>query len=214
MEEVRSRVDSIIINGLLVTSNDTGTDPSQIYSKSRMEKIVCDELVEYIFEWVGFDVKEWFDSDEGKLEMCTRVLHAYYPAITCLDCEFLEEFYMCWDCFVVSEHVNHEYKRCYSRFFEMTCYCGDVDSCKAHSTCSKHSKAVTSGTVLPEAYLTKFGYIIQYLCELFEKICTMDFPVFDNHMEEMLEAYLLAKDSDTTPDVCKDQVEKCQNFAI
>ncbi|KII72156.1 hypothetical protein RF11_10249 [Thelohanellus kitauei] len=80
------RIGSIIVNGLLVTSNDNGTDVSKIYAKTKLETLGGVPLEEYLFEDFGSDIKHGFDSEEGNLGMCTKVSAPDEPLDSCLDC--------------------------------------------------------------------------------------------------------------------------------
>ncbi|KII71328.1 E3 ubiquitin-protein ligase UBR1 [Thelohanellus kitauei] len=199
MEDIKSRLDSIIINGLLVTSNDTEIDVSQVYGKNKLMKLVGVPLENYIFEGCDLDFKQWFQSKECNLEACTKVLTPYSFIYTCLDCRVNEIGHACEDCFRRSVHFYHEHElRCYDSIYK-TCDCGHLDAWKSHPTCPKHIKAERSEGVLPEPFISKLTYIIQYLCQLFEEICTENDSIFDNHMENMLETYLRAKCSNLIP---------------
>ncbi|KII67081.1 E3 ubiquitin-protein ligase ubr-1 [Thelohanellus kitauei] len=201
MEEIKRRIDEITINGLLVTSNDSGTYVSQIYSKERLESLVGQFLEKYVFEGFGFMVKGWLYSNSGSLNMCTKMFDKGDEIFECLDCRGNGKCVLCYECFLNSQHVNHEYKHWISDFTYATCGCGDVNAWNGHSTCSNHAKHDELEDEISESFLKKIRRVIQYLCELLEKIGHHNDSVLDYHLEEMLNTYLLMKGSCTLPNI-------------
>ncbi|KII65634.1 E3 ubiquitin-protein ligase UBR1 [Thelohanellus kitauei] len=214
MEEIRSRIESIIINGLLVTSNDSEKDIRLIYSKTKLDTLVGSPLEDYIFEGSGPDIKQWFESDEGNLGMCTKVLTFDDPMYFCLECRAHDSCRICENCFQKSEHVNHEYKDYIAYCGDWTCDCGHADAWKCNATCSQHMKSDKSDGVILEPFLTRITHIFQYLCELLEEICTDDHSVLDHRIEKMLENYLSTKDSNSEPDMDEDQGINSRNTEL
>ncbi|KII61020.1 E3 ubiquitin-protein ligase UBR1 [Thelohanellus kitauei] len=214
MEEVKRRIDIIIINGLLIASNDSATGVSEIYSKSRLENLVGGPLKKYVFEGFDPDINEWFDSDSGGLPVCTKIFHPRDQVYTCLDCRSNNTFIICYDCFQHSEHVKHNYIHWKSTRAGDTCDCGDVDAWIRHAACTRHGKTDGAEKELPGAFITKFRYIIIYLCELLKKICTEDSSVFDLHMEEILGTYLSLIELNSETNNAQNLVIRGQNVAI
>ncbi|KII63745.1 E3 ubiquitin-protein ligase UBR2 [Thelohanellus kitauei] len=212
--KIKNRIDNIIINGLLVASNDYSTEIDKLYSTVQLEYLVGTFLKEYLFEGFGPDIKQWFDSDEGNTNMCTKVIPVGDSVYICQDCQFKEKSIICYNCFLHSEHVNHEYAVLKSTYDERICHCGDEYAWKAHSSCSKHIKSDRSKIVLSANFLNKFSNIMQYLCELIGKICTDDFSIFDNHIEEILNNYLRVNGMRTTPNIYRNRVKRYPNFVI
>ncbi|KII62365.1 E3 ubiquitin-protein ligase UBR1 [Thelohanellus kitauei] len=110
MDEIKRRIDNIFINGLLVTTNESGKHVNQLFSNARLETLVGARLKEFIFEEHGPAVKAWFYSDFGALEMCTKVFKPGENVYTCIDCQKNGTCTMCYDCFQHSEHVHHKNK--------------------------------------------------------------------------------------------------------
>ncbi|KII62947.1 E3 ubiquitin-protein ligase ubr-1 [Thelohanellus kitauei] len=195
MEEVRRRIDNIIINGLLVTSNDTGADANKIYSNDKLETLVGVPLEEYIFEGFDPEIKQWFDSDEGNLETCTKIIGEGEPVFMCIDCQRHDLCCLCEYCFLHSEHKNHDYQFMEASFSGHICGCGVKIFWRHHSACTRHKKKDKWEVGLPEIFMDRFGCIIKYLCELLEKICTVDTLVLDSHMEQIIDTYIQPKNS-------------------
>ncbi|KII72153.1 E3 ubiquitin-protein ligase UBR1 [Thelohanellus kitauei] len=208
MEETKRRIDSIIVQGLLITSNDTGTDVNQIYANHKLETLVAVPLKEYILEGFGPEIKHWFDSNEGNLETCTQVIAAGDFVYLCKDCHRHDLCCICEFCFRDSEHTNHRYEVMKAGFSGYICNCGEKDLWRDHSNCTRHKKFEKSEKGIPEAFLTKFGCIIKYLCELLEKICTADPLVFDRYMETMVETYIRSVDSQPSQKDDKKSIKK------
>ncbi|KII75152.1 hypothetical protein RF11_10446 [Thelohanellus kitauei] len=213
MEEIKRRIDKIIIYGLVITSNDKGKNINQIYSEARLQKIVGDSLEQFVFEGFGLDIMEWFNSDEGNVERCTNVNLEGDPFYLCEDMDSQEELFICYDCFLHSGNLNHQYIPCESTNIEMSCGCGSLNTSECHATCSKHFKTYGS-EVLPETFLNKFSYIIQYCCELLAELCTNDHSVLDNHMEAMLEAYVGLVGLNATSNIFNNRKITSLNHAI
>ncbi|KII72155.1 E3 ubiquitin-protein ligase UBR1 [Thelohanellus kitauei] len=220
MEEIKRRIESIIIDGLLVTSNDSEKDIRLIYSKTRLYTLVGSPLEDYIFEGSGPDIKQWFESDEGNLGMCTKILTFEDHMYKCLECRGHDSCRLCEDCLKNPEHVNHEYEDHIAYCTDWTCDCGNVDVWKCHATCSKHMKVDQSRGVVIEPFITKITIIFQYLCELLGEICTDDHSVLDRRMENILGNHLSTKDRNYEQNINEDQniintdTERYANTAI
>ncbi|KII63970.1 E3 ubiquitin-protein ligase UBR1 [Thelohanellus kitauei] len=194
MDETKRRIDNIIINGLMVTSNDEERYISQYFSRNRLEVVVREPLKEYILEELDPNIKALFYLESRDLKTCFKIFDPADEVYSCLDCQNNVNCVMCYDCFLCSEHVNHKHEHWKSTKMGLACDCGDTDLWRCNSTCSKHMKAETSFDVLPETFLKKFCNILTYLSELLEDICTGDFSVLDNHMEVILSSYLQLMD--------------------
>ncbi|KII68620.1 E3 ubiquitin-protein ligase UBR1 [Thelohanellus kitauei] len=189
MEERKDKIDAIIINGLMVTSNDKRNSVKEIYDKDRLLTLVGVPLKQYLFEGFSPDVKEWFDSDDGKLSKCNNVIFKDDLSSRCIECERHNECRICEDCFLHSDHLNHSYLKLELFFGMNTCDCGELESWKKHSTCSLHKKTDRSEIEAPETFFTKLGFIAKYCCEILEKICTEDHSVLDDEIVKMLSRY-------------------------
>ncbi|KII62744.1 E3 ubiquitin-protein ligase UBR1 [Thelohanellus kitauei] len=189
-EEVRRNIENFIVNGLLITSNDNTTDLDKVFNRPRLEKLVGRPLKDYTFEGFGDEVKEQFFSDSGALSMCTKFFRRGDALYSCLDCQSDETCVVCHECFMRSEHVNHNYRRRTSGHSGGCCDCGDIEAWKNHPSCAQHVITERSNEVLPDKFLSKFTCVISYLCELLEKLCTDDYSVLDNELERMLNEYI------------------------
>ncbi|KII69349.1 E3 ubiquitin-protein ligase ubr11 [Thelohanellus kitauei] len=214
MKKVESTINTIIINGLLVTSNDIGTSVGRIYSNERLEALVGAFVEDYVFEGSSSDVKTWFDLDSGGLKMCTRIFRAGDEVYTCLDCQSNNTCMMCYHCFLHSEHVNHNFKIWISTDPCGACDCGDKSAWKCHAICTKHTKADRSERVLPECFLTKFRHVIQHLCKLLGMICMTNSSALDDYVNKLLETYLRIKGSNTTPRIYQNWKPDTKNAEI
>ncbi|KII64782.1 hypothetical protein RF11_03387 [Thelohanellus kitauei] len=63
MEDIKKEIDQIIINGLMMTSNDYDWNAIRIYDRNRLLKLVIDPLRKYAFENCGPCIKDYFEPD-------------------------------------------------------------------------------------------------------------------------------------------------------
>ncbi|KII65255.1 E3 ubiquitin-protein ligase UBR1 [Thelohanellus kitauei] len=189
-EEIKDKIDEIIINGLLLTSSDKRNSPTLIYEKNSLKTLIGVPLEQYLFEALGPDAKQWFDSDDGKLPKCTKIIFKDDLNNRCIDCERHNGCCICEDCFLQSEHVNHSYIPLELSFGMNTCDCGELESWEQQSTCSLHQKTERSEIQAPREFLSKLSCIVKYFCELLEKICIQNHTVLDKEIERMIAWYI------------------------
>ncbi|KII74522.1 E3 ubiquitin-protein ligase UBR1 [Thelohanellus kitauei] len=186
MNEISGRMNTIIIKGLLVSSNDTGTHVREIFTIDRLESLVGVALEEYIFEEVGPDIQKWFFSEHCNLGMCTNVISAGDAIYSCLECQQHDMCVLCENCFMSSQHVNHDCQSKKAKHTGQVCSCGVKDLWKCHSTCTSHSTPQIPTKELPASFMSKFKLVVQYFCELLEKVCNHDQSILDKHVEKMI----------------------------
>ncbi|KII64787.1 hypothetical protein RF11_03392 [Thelohanellus kitauei] len=212
MEEIKGRIDKIIINGLLITSNDYKADAVDIYYLSRFYKLVTEPLEEFVFEGFGNGILN--ESDFCALSKCTRILCPADHLCACIDHQKTNTCNSCNSGFPCSERANHTHKHWVSTYIERTCDCGIIYSWMCDDGCSKHACTKMTRKVLTENFVTKLNSIIEYLCEILAEIISNEYSTLDNHIEEMLDTYLRVNGSITTPYIQHDQGSNYKDAAI
>ncbi|KII64459.1 hypothetical protein RF11_03865 [Thelohanellus kitauei] len=168
MEEVKNRINEIIIDGLLETSNATRIDPENIYSENILVRtdlnLMLGDHVNHIlaiFKHVQMFGIEPIGSI-GALIVSSAIQTAFANIVLN----------------ILNIRDTNIPSHCQMLFH------------KCNSTCSEHLKIDILGRSLPAGFISKFRHIVQYLCELLEGLCNDDYEVLDNKIERILEAYL------------------------
>ncbi|KII72453.1 E3 ubiquitin-protein ligase UBR1 [Thelohanellus kitauei] len=190
LNQVKSRLNYIIVNGLLLSVHDGDANSRNPFLESKLKKLVKDSIQDFLFSGFGEEVKNAFYSDSGIMARCTKVFSPGDTIYSCLDCRRDKTCVLCNDCFFRSDHVNHNYKSRESSINGGCCDCGDQDCWKKDNACTQHNVSGESVEDIPNEFMIKFGYILEHLFTSLEKSLSSDYNLLDSETEYLLDTFI------------------------
>ncbi|KII69535.1 E3 ubiquitin-protein ligase UBR1 [Thelohanellus kitauei] len=199
-EEIQKNLDDILINGLFLSMMDVDKNSMNPFSDDKLKKFVIDVLRDYIFAGGGTELKNMFYSNVGCMSRCINVFVGGETIYSCLDCRNNKMNVLCHDCFLNSEHVNHNNVVLENAMGGGCCDCGDAESWKRDYCCAKHTIYEESFDNLTNELVERIYHIIKHLCKYLEMIFYWDFSLLDTKIDQMLDKYIARYHPDSTPD--------------
>ncbi|KII64785.1 hypothetical protein RF11_03390 [Thelohanellus kitauei] len=205
MAQIRGRIDEILINGMLVTSNDARADVTDIYHRCRLKELVTKPLKEFALEGFGSGIRDEFDFGFAANPKFINILDQEEDFYAGINHQKTNTCSPCYSHFRCSEREKDMHKKLTSTYIERTCEHGIDFTRIPFGGCYTHFDTNRSEKILPEDFIKKIRPIIQYLCEFIVEIVSLDYSILDNHIEEMLETYIRKNGSNTKPSFQQDK---------
>ncbi|KII63362.1 E3 ubiquitin-protein ligase UBR1 [Thelohanellus kitauei] len=169
MEEINAQIDTIIIRGMLITSERHGSYPRTIYTDDNLLELLNEQIMDMCFEKVDLYTMTLYSSNRGAICTCINIIEYGAKAYMCTDCASDAWNSICEICFMNSTNVKHSYVPAVNNL-QCLCNCGNCEAYKNTPPCSKHGIPANSRT-LPSIFVKRIRNVIRQLLRYLQLVC-------------------------------------------